>query len=80
MTEAAESRSHKNDNDSTSSSSPPPSSLIEKIHQSQPHDHDAMIYSDLPSFRQIYSQATKEALERNEIVFPATTYDSFQGS
>ena len=76
MTEAAESRrNHKNDNDSTSSSS---SSLIEKIRQSQPHDHDAMIYSDLPSFRKIYSQATKEALERNEIVFLATTYDSFQ--
>ena len=72
MTRAAESRSHKNDNDRISSS------LIEKIRQSQPHDHDAMIYSDLPSFRQIYSQATKEALERNEIVFLATTYDPFQ--
>ena len=79
MTEAAESRrSHKNDNDRRSSSSPPPSSLIEKIRLSQPHDHDAMIYSDLPSFRQVYSQATKEALKRNEIVFLATTYDSFQ--
>ena len=37
-----------------------------------------MIYPDLPTFRQAYSKATKEALERNEIVFLATTYDSFQ--
>jgi hypothetical protein len=37
-----------------------------------------MVYPNLPTFRQVYSQATKEALERNEIVFLATTYDSFQ--
>ena len=48
------------------------------IRQSHPHDHDVMIYPDLPTFRQVYSQATKEALERNEIVFLTTTYDSFQ--
>ena len=83
MTEAAEStRSHNNDNNSTSPSLTSPShspySLLEKIHQSHPHDHDVMIYPDLPTFRQVYSQATKEALERNEIVFLATTYDSFQ--
>ncbi|MFL6487051.1 MAG: MEDS domain-containing protein [Nitrososphaera sp.] len=52
--------------------------LIEAIRQCHFHDHDAMIYPDLPTFRQIYSQAIKEALERNEIVFLATTYDSFQ--
>lgn len=78
MTSAAEnsSRSHKNKSISSSSSSS--SSIIEKIHQSHPHDHDVMIYPDLPTFRQVYSQATKEALERNEIVFLTTTYDSFQ--
>ena len=76
MTSAAErsSRSHEDKSISSSSSS----SLIEKIRQSNFHDHDIMIYPDLPTFRQVYSQATKEALERNEIVFLATTYDSFQ--
>jgi hypothetical protein len=48
------------------------------IRRSHPHDHDVMIYPDLPTFRQVYSQATKEALERNEIVFLTTTYGSFQ--
>src|SRR5919107_4179949 len=76
MTSAAErsSRSHEDRSISSSSSS----SLIEKIRQSNFHDHDIMIYPDLPTFRKVYSQATKEALERNEIVFLATTYDSFQ--
>lgn len=76
MTSAEEgSRRHKNRSISTSSFS---SSVIEKIRQSHPHDHDVMTYPDLPTFRQVYSQATKEALERNEIVFLTTTYDSFQ--
>ena len=76
MTSAAESSSRSHEDKSISSLSS--SSLIEKIHQSNFHDHDIMIYPDLPTFRQVYSQATKEALERNEIVFLATTYDSFQ--
>jgi MEDS: MEthanogen/methylotroph, DcmR Sensory domain len=76
MTSAAESSSRSHEDKSISSSSS--SSLIEKIRQSNFHDHDIMIYPDLPTFRQVYSHATKEALERNEIVFLATTYDSFQ--
>jgi hypothetical protein len=76
MTSAAESSSRSHEDKSISSSSS--SSLIEKIRQSKFHDHDIMIYPDLPTFRQVYSQATKEALERNEIVYLATTYDSFQ--
>jgi hypothetical protein len=76
MTSAAESSSRSHEDKSISSLSS--SSLIEKIRQSKFHDHDIMIYPDLPTFRQVYSQATKEALERNEIVFLATTYDSFQ--
>ena len=76
MTSAAESSSRSHEDKSISSLSS--SSLIEKIRQSNFHDHDIMIYPDLPTFRQVYSQATKEALERNEIVFLATTYDSFQ--
>jgi hypothetical protein len=76
MTSAEEgSRRHKNKSKSTSSFA---SSIIEKIRQSHPHDHDVMIYTDLPTFRQVYSQATKEALERSEIVLLTTTYDSFQ--
>ena len=67
--------SHKDKNNLSPSSS---SSLIEKIRQCNFHDHDIMTYPDLPTFRQACSQATKEALERNEIVFLATTYDSFQ--
>jgi hypothetical protein len=76
MTSAAESSSRSHEDKSISSLSS--SSLIEKIRQSNFHDHDIIIYPDLPTFRQVYSQATKEALERNEIVFLATTYDSFQ--
>jgi hypothetical protein len=76
MTSAAESSSRSHEDKSISSSSS--SSLIERIRQSKFHDHDIMIYPDLPTFRQVYSQATKEALERNEIVYLATTYDSFQ--
>src|SRR5687767_5279057 len=70
------SRRHKNK--SISSSSFSSSSIIEKMRQSHPHDHDVMIYPDLPTFRQVYSQATKVALGRNEIVLLTTTYDSFQ--
>ena len=75
--QAGSSGSHK-DKSSVSSSSSSSSSLIEKIRQSNFRDHDIMIYPDLPTFRQVYSQATKESLERNEIVFLATTYDSLQ--
>ena len=50
---------------------------IEDIRRSGFHEHNLLIYSDLPSYRQIYSQCTKQALENNEIVFLATTYDSF---
>ena len=85
MTGAAESTGSYNSNNSISPSSSSPSSspshpslFIEKIRQTQPHDHDVMIYPDLPTFRKVYSQATKEALGRNEIVFLTTTYDSFQ--
>lgn len=69
-------RPHKNNDSIFPSSSS--SSLIEKLRQSHPQDHEVMIYPDLPTFRQVYSQATKEALERDEIVLLATTYDSFQ--
>ena len=75
---STEEGSKRHKNKSISSSSFSSSSIIEKMRQSHPHDHDVMIYPDLPTFRQVYSQATKEALERNEIVFLTPTYDSFQ--
>src|ERR671911_1414275 len=66
---------HLNRNDNNNSSSI--SSIIEDIRRSDFQEHNLLIYPDLPSFRQIYSQCTKQALENNEIVFLATTYDSF---
>ena len=53
------------------------SSIIEDILRSDFQEHNILIYPDLPSFRQIYSECTKQALDNNEIVFLATTYDSF---
>src|SRR5918996_2265427 len=53
------------------------SSIIEDIRRSDFQEHNLLIYPDLPSFRQIYSICTKQALDNNEIVFIATTYDSF---
>ncbi|MDQ3969001.1 MAG: MEDS domain-containing protein [Thermoproteota archaeon] len=50
---------------------------IEDIQRSGFQEHNLLIYPDLPSFRQIYSECTKQALDNNEIVFLATTYDSF---
>src|ERR687892_2858732 len=66
---------HLNRNDNNNSSSI--SSIIEDIRRSDFQEHNLLIYPDLPSFRQIYSECTKEALDNNEVVFLATTYDSF---
>jgi hypothetical protein len=53
------------------------SGIIEDIRRSNFHDHNMLIYSDLPTFRKIYSECTRQALHSNEIVFLATTYDPF---
>lgn len=53
------------------------SGIIEDVRRSSFHDHDMLIYSDLPTFRKIYSECTRQALHSNEIVFLATTYDPF---
>jgi hypothetical protein len=42
------------------------------------HDHNVLVYPDLPTYRKIYSESTKQALDSNEIVFLVTTYDSFE--
>jgi hypothetical protein len=54
------------------------SSIIEDVRRSEFQEHNLLIYPDLPSFRQIYSECTKQALDNDEIVFIATTYDSFE--
>jgi hypothetical protein len=51
--------------------------IIEDIRRSNFHQHNMLIYSDLPTFRKIYSECTRQALRSNEIVFLATTYDPF---
>jgi hypothetical protein len=51
--------------------------IIEDIRRSNFHDHNMLIYSNLPTFRKIYSECTRQALHSNEIVFLATTYDPF---
>lgn len=51
--------------------------IIEDIRRSNFDDHNMLIYSDLPTFRKIYSECTRQALHSNEIVFLATTYDPF---
>ena len=58
-------------------SSPSFSSLVEEIRHSNFHDHDMLIYPDLPTYRKIYSESAKQALDNNETVLLITTYDSF---
>ena len=52
-------------------------SVIDDIRRSGFQEHNLLIYPDLLGFRQICSECTKEALDNNEVVFLATTYDSF---
>jgi hypothetical protein len=41
------------------------------------YDHNMLIYLDLPTYRKIYSESAKQALDNNEVAFLVTTYDSF---
>jgi DcmR-like sensory protein len=52
------------------------SRIIEDIRRTDFHEHNMLIYPDLLTFRQIYSECTRQALDNNEVVFLATTYDS----
>ncbi len=54
------------------------SSVVQEILHSNFHDHNMLIYRDLPSYRKIYSESAKQALDNNEIVLLITTYDSFE--
>lgn len=58
-------------------SSPSSSSLVQGIRHSNFHDHNMLIYPDLKTYRKIYSESAKQALDNNEVVFLVTTYDSF---
>jgi MEDS: MEthanogen/methylotroph, DcmR Sensory domain len=58
-------------------SSPSSSSVVEEIRHSNFHDHNMLIYPDLPTYRKIYSESAKQAVDNNETVLLITTYDSF---
>jgi hypothetical protein len=58
-------------------SSPSSSSLVQGIRHSNFHDHNMLIYPDLPTYRKIYSESAKQALDNKEVVLLVTTYDSF---
>ena len=60
-----------------SMSSPSSSSLVEEMRHSNFHDHNMLLYTDLPTYRKIYSESAKKALDNNETVLLITTYDSF---
>ena len=57
--------------------SPSSSSLIQEVRHSNFHDHNMLIYPDLTTYRKIYSESAKLALDNNEVVLLVTTYDSF---
>ena len=57
--------------------SSPSSSLVQEIRHSNFHDHNMLIYPDLTTYRKIYSESAKQALDNNETVLWITTYDSF---
>jgi hypothetical protein len=58
-------------------SSPSSSSLVQGIGHSHFHDHNMLIYPDLATYRKVYSESAKQALDKNETVLLITTYDSF---
>jgi hypothetical protein len=53
------------------------SSLVQEIRHSSFHDHNMLIYPDLTTYREVYSESAKQALDDNETVLLITTYDSF---
>ncbi|MDQ3837214.1 MAG: MEDS domain-containing protein [Thermoproteota archaeon] len=53
------------------------SSLVQEVRHSNFHDHNMLIYPDPTTYRKIYSESAKMALDNNEIVLLVTTYDSF---
>ena len=57
--------------------SPSSSSLVQQIRRSNFHDHNMLVYPDLTTYRKIYSESAKQALDNNEAVLLITTYDSF---
>ncbi|MDQ3883735.1 MAG: hypothetical protein M3243_06730, partial [Thermoproteota archaeon] len=69
-------KNHTSDRNLKNMSSPSFSSLVEEIRHSNFHDHDMLIYPDLTTYRKIYSESAKEALDNNEVVLLVTTYDS----
>lgn len=52
--------------------------ITKDIMRSDFKEHNMLLYPDLQSYREIYSECTRQALENNEAVFLATTYESFE--
>lgn len=52
--------------------------ITKDITRSDFKEHNMLLYPDLQSYREIYSECTRQALENNEAVFLATTYESFE--
>jgi hypothetical protein len=59
------------------SSSTASSSLVQEVRHSNFRDHNMLIYPNLTTYRKIYSESAKQALDNNEVVLLVTTYDSF---
>src|SRR3712207_1755426 len=70
-------KKHTSNRNHKSMSSTSSSSLVQEIRHSNFRDHDMLIYPDLTTYRKIYSESAKQALDNNEVVFLVTTYDSF---
>lgn len=70
-------KKHTSNRNHKSMYSPSSSSLVDEIRHSNFHDHNMLIYPDLPTYRKIYSESAKQALDNNETVLLITTYDSF---
>jgi hypothetical protein len=70
-------KNHTSNRNHKSMSSLSSSSLVQEVRRSNFHDHNMLIYPDLATYRKIYSESAKQALDGNEIVLLVTTYDSF---
>jgi hypothetical protein len=70
-------KNHTSSKNHKSISSPSSSSLVQEVRHSNFHDHNILIYPDLTTYRKIYSESAKLALDNNEVVLLVTTYDSF---
>jgi hypothetical protein len=70
-------KNHTSSKNHKTMSSPSSSSLVQEVRHSNFYDHNMLIYPDLTTYRKVYSESAKLALDNNEVVLLVTTYDSF---